>query len=97
MSSGLYLTIYILLLEIFVQYFLVLCMRFIAPPNWSKEPQDIETVEGAFANVYCAADGSPVPRIVWKFVGKTVTLLKKLFNYSKKILNKKSYPLCTHL
>ncbi|KAG8178102.1 hypothetical protein JTE90_017450 [Oedothorax gibbosus] len=43
-----------------------------APATWSKEPQDIETIEGESVILQCAADGSPVPRVSWKPLGSTV-------------------------
>ncbi|GFY47204.1 hemicentin-1 [Trichonephila inaurata madagascariensis] len=37
-----------------------------APPAWSYEPKDIETIEGESTSIPCSADGSPAPRINWK-------------------------------
>ncbi|XP_035230460.1 Down syndrome cell adhesion molecule-like protein Dscam2 isoform X2 [Stegodyphus dumicola] len=37
-----------------------------APPTWVKEPQDVETLEGSTASLFCFANGSSLPTITWR-------------------------------
>lgn len=39
---------------------------FTVPPTWQIEPHDVEVVMGKGVLVNCVADGSPVPKIIWK-------------------------------
>lgn len=58
-----------LLNTIYIRFF-----SYLAPPNWLKEPEDIEAIEGQKVSSQCLATGSPSPAIMWRKFSKFMNI-----------------------